>query len=79
MVDVSATPYPLIPGDRVMLTTDGTDDLLYVQALSDSVKKLLNDREKNLAVSVVEACQELGMPNSDNVTVVALDWNGFHA
>ena len=79
MVDVSATPYPLIPGDRVMLTTDGTDDLLYVQALSDSVKNLLNDREKNLAVSVVEACQELGMPNADNVTVVALDWNGFHA
>ena len=71
MVDVSATPSPLIPGDRVMLTTDGTDDLLYVQALSDSVKKLLNDREKNLAVSVVEACQELGMPNG---RCAGLEW-----
>lgn len=77
LVDISNTPYPLIPGDRIMLTTDGTDDLLYVAALPVAVKELLDNREKNLAVNVVEACQQLEMPNADNVTVVALDWNGF--
>ena len=77
LVDASVTPYPLIPGDRIMLTTDGTDDLLYVAALPVAVKELLDNREKNLAVNVVEACQQLEMPNADNVTVVALDWNGF--
>ena len=77
LVDASVTPYPLIPGDRIMLTTDGTDDLLYVAALPVAVKELLDNRDKNLAVNVVEACQQLEMPNADNVTVVALDWNGF--
>lgn len=77
LVDISATPYPLIPGDRILLTTDGTDDLLYVAALPEAVKTLLDDRSGNLAVSIVEACIAQKMPHADNVTVVGLDWDGF--
>ncbi len=75
MVDASVTPYPLIPGDRILLTSDGTDDLLYASVLTDEVKALLEERSGNLAVRIIEACCGLNNPYADNTTVVSLDWD----
>lgn len=76
MVDAPATPYPLLPGDRILLTSDGTDDLLYTQVLSDEAKTALDNRSGNLAAHIVAACEALASPYADNVTVVAMDWEG---
>lgn len=75
MIDSSVTPYPLLPGDRIILTSDGTDDLLYTAVLSDEVKALLDERSGNLSVRIVEACRMLDNPYADNATVVSMDWD----
>ncbi len=74
LVDSPATPQPLLPGDRIIVATDGVDDLLLTPVLSDEVRELLSDRDGNLSVRVVEACQALNDAGADNVTVVSVDW-----
>lgn len=74
MIDAPPTPYPLLPGDRIVLTSDGSDDLLYVPALSENVRAIFTQREKNLATEIVQACVALESPVADNVTVIGLDW-----
>lgn len=74
LVDAPATPQPLLPGDRIIVATDGVDDLLLAPVLADEVRELLSDRDGNLSVRVVEACQALHDPGADNVTVVCVDW-----
>lgn len=73
LVDAPPTPYPLLPGDRIILGSDGMDDLLLERPLKHSVVSLLEDREGNLAAAIVEACRTLGDGISDNTTVVSLD------
>ncbi len=75
LIDASATPYPLLPGDRIILTSDGTDDLLYVAALPESVKAIFEERTGNLSTRLVQACCELDEPHADNVTVISMDWD----
>ena len=74
MVDVPATPQPLLPGDRIIVASDGVDELLLSPVLTDEVRALLSGRDGNLSVRVVEACQALNDPGADNVTVVSVDW-----
>lgn len=74
LVDAPATPKPLLPGDRIIVATDGVDDLLLAPVLTDEVRGLLSDRDGNVSVRVVEACQALNDPGADNVTVVSVDW-----
>lgn len=74
MVDAPPTPYPLLPGDRIVLASDGADDLLYVPAVSEKVRAIFTQRDKNLATEIVQACVALNSPVADNVTVVGLDW-----
>ncbi len=73
-VDAPATPKPLLPGDRIIVASDGVDELLLSPVLTDDVRSLLTDREGNLSVQVVSACQALNDPGADNVTVVSVDW-----
>ena len=74
LVDAPATPQPLLPGDRIIVATDGVDDLLLTPVLADAVRELLSDRDGNLSVRMVEACRALNDPGADNVTVVSVDW-----
>ena len=74
MIDAPPTPYPLLPGDRIILSSDGSDDLFFVAILSEKVRALLSNREGNLATGIIEACVALESPYADNVTVVCMDW-----
>lgn len=74
MVDAPPTPYPLLPGDRLILASDGVDDLLLPAVLPEEVKTLLNTRgEVSLAALIVDACMRMQLPAADNTTVVCLD------
>ncbi len=73
MVDAPPTPYPLLPGDRIILATDGTDDLLQQPSLSPETRLLLNDRSAPLASLLVGACRRLEKEWADNTTVVTVD------
>ena len=74
LVDISATPMPLLPGDRIILATDGADDILLQPMLSSEVKQLLSGKDMPLSAAIVQACQALKDPGADNVTVVSVDW-----
>lgn len=73
MVDAPLTPYPLIPGDRIILTTDGTENVIDPSILGPEGRAILNDREGNLPVNIIEACKALRDPYADNATVVSID------
>lgn len=74
LVDSPAVPYPLLPGDRIVLTTDGADDLLDSPLISDPVRRMFEQREGNLSSRIVAACEALNNPYADNVTVICMDW-----
>jgi len=64
----------LLPGDRIVLTTDGADDLLDSPLISDPVRRMFEQREGNLSSRIVAACEALNNPYADNVTVICMDW-----
>ncbi len=73
LVDVPAAPRPLLPGDRLVLASDGVDALLLPLTLPASTLKLFAEKGCNLAARIVEACCALDDPEADNVTVLTLD------
>lgn len=78
IVNNPATPEPLLPGDRIILASDGVDELLLPDLMLPEVRpetrQLLDARDGNLAAGIVEACKALELPTADNVTVLTLDW-----
>ena len=73
MVDIPLTPYPLLPGDRLIIASDGVDDVLLPRVLSADVKNMLASREQPLSSLIIAACEALNDPAADNATVVCLD------
>ena len=54
--------------------SDGMDDLLLSGTLPDTTKEILDRRGNNLAVELVKACEEMDLPEADNVTVLTIDY-----
>ncbi len=74
LVDSPPTPYLLLPGDRIVLASDGVDELMLPIPLSNAARVILNSRSDNLSAAIVEGCRSLGRPNADNVTVLSMDF-----
>lgn len=74
LVDAPPTPYPLLPGDRIIVSSDGADGLLLPTPVSPELRRVLDSREGDLSVSLVAACEGLNNPYADNVTVLTMDW-----
>ena len=73
MIDAPVTPLPLLPGDRVLLSSDGTDDLLLPTPMSAALRTLFNDRGADLPTALIAACEALELPTADNVTLLSID------
>ncbi len=73
LVDAPDSPRPLLPGDRLVLASDGVDALLLLPTLPDATRRLLTEPGGSLAARVVEGCRALGDPHADNVTVVTME------
>ena len=68
-IDVSAEPFELQPGDRVILCSDGMDTL--------STGKIIqfadwSSTPKECAEALLNAVEDAGMPKQDNTTVVVV-------
>ncbi len=76
LVDAPSTPFPLLPGDRLVLASDGADDILLPFVAPPSLGELFCEGgEPPLATRVVQACIALGDARADNTTVLTLDWS----
>ncbi len=73
MVDAPEIPYPLLPNDRVLLASDGCEDLLAPEMLTNVGRSILENRDGSLPVAIIEACQALDDPYADNTTIVTID------
>lgn len=73
MIDERERSFPLLPGDRLILSTDGSENLLELGVLSSAVRRLFLKREGSLAADLVQACVDLHDPQADNVTIITLD------
>lgn len=74
MVDISITPWPLLPGDRLILASDGVETLFLPAEMTSETRAMLDARTGSLAADIVEACRALNEEYADNVTVVTMDW-----
>ena len=74
LVNAPITPEPLLPGDRIILASDGVDELLLPEPMATETRQLLDTRGGNLAAEIVDACKNLEDPNADNVTVITMDF-----
>lgn len=73
LIDEHERPFPLLPGDRIVLSTDGLESVVEPGVLSSAVRRLFLQRSGSLAADLVQACVELQEPYADNVTVITLD------
>ncbi len=74
LVDSPATPYLLLPGDKILLASDGVDELLLPTPLKSTTRYILDSSSDNLSAQIVEKCRELGRNDADNVTVVSMKY-----
>lgn len=73
LIDEHERPFPILPGDRLILCSDGLDPVVESGVLSSSVRRLLQRRDGSLASALVQACVDLHDEQADNVTVVTMD------
>lgn len=73
LVDAPGMPYPLLPEDRIVLASDGAENILEPEMLTSVGRNILNDRESNLPAALIAACQALNDPHADNTTIISID------
>lgn len=73
LIDAHERPFPILPGDRFIMGTDGLELLVSQGFLPASVRRVLDDRRGSLAAALVQACVDMHDEYADNVTVVTMD------
>ena len=73
MLDAPPQGFPLLPHDRIILASDGVEELLFDCAPKASVRRILSSTDTPLAPALVQAVEALRFPLADNVTVLTLD------
>ncbi len=73
LIDSPSAAYALLPGDRIILSSDGIEDLLHQRYLPPHISSMLNQRTSSLAPTIVDACRELDEEYADNTTVISFD------
>lgn len=73
LIDEHERPFPLLPGDRIVLCSDGLESVVESGVLSPAVRRLFLQVSGSLAADLVQVCVDLQEPYADNVTVVTLD------
>lgn len=70
MIDLQKTPFKLLPGDRLIIASDGLDtanieDFPYIARA--------NDTAQSFADALIAAMEAVGKKNQDNTTVIVID------
>jgi protein phosphatase len=69
-IDQSLKAFPLHPGDRILICTDG----LYGVLADSEIARILGEHATGAAQALVDAVLSEGYGNQDNVTVALLDY-----
>lgn len=72
-IDIPSEPIKLIPGDKLLLMSDG----VYNALTEEELKATLDAEPEEAAERLHQAIQEKAYTNQDNYTAVILEW-GFH-
>ncbi|MCC8022011.1 MAG: protein phosphatase 2C domain-containing protein [Akkermansiaceae bacterium] len=73
-VDLSPIPYFLLPGDRVILGTDGLEPCLNAASQPlDDVARILDSGAGDAASSLIAYLRMMGHPVYDNISVIIAD------
>lgn len=73
MVDAPPTPMPLLPGDRLIVCSDGADEMLNPGRVAVEVAALLGACGDNDAAALIALLCKQGNPTADNATVIVVD------
>ena len=73
LVDAPQQGFPLLPHDRIILASDGVEELLSGCTPTQAVRRILSSTDTPLAPALVQAVEALHYPFADNVTVLTMD------
>ena len=73
LVDAPLQGFPLLPHDRLILASDGVEELMFDCTPTLALRRILSSTETPLAPALVQAVEALHNPLADNVTVLTLD------